>query len=209
LKAKKLFMTLLGLLLLLIGIGIRWTIQENHEVSIKHFLPEMVLPQEEPIKRSVSEAEEDLNLLLRYAPLEFDVNGSLLEGNETENQYRLPMLVDIFHRINEEVAVIIAVHSEVTGAYREHRIHTQAQADALLRYLQAHYQPLYMDATGYGEEFPIVSAEDATHGPLQNARIEIHLYAFPLEENASMQEDNSSERHPPMTMKLFSGKAKS
>ncbi len=153
-KAKKLFISLLLLLLLLIGLCVWIIFQEQTERFIvqKNFAFGKALSK--PIERNITEAQEDIRLLLEHAPICFEHNTTIKEQNLTQTgRESIEMLLAILNRLDQEVALGIWVHSHQQGARRFHRMETQHEADILALDLRNHDRVRYISALGYGEEF--------------------------------------------------------
>ena len=140
------------------------------------------------ITQTIEEAQEKLERLLLTHPLLFLPNSALLNYNksnkipldnnktvtytEENNTKILDEVVSILKSVSTDIALTITAHSEIEGKNSYNRQLSQKRADSVYQYLQAQHPVKFMNAIGYGEEFPLSREENRT---ILNRRIEIEL----------------------------------
>ncbi|MDR6985139.1 outer membrane protein OmpA-like peptidoglycan-associated protein [Rheinheimera pacifica] len=105
------------------------------------------------------------------AQLTFDINRSDIRSN------LYPVFNDIAKvlRDYEKTMLVIAGHTDDTGAYQYNMTLSQARADSVKRYLTAqNVQAIRIETQGYGPSYPIVPNTSEANRAL-NRRVEIHI----------------------------------
>lgn len=105
------------------------------------------------------------------AQLTFDINRSDIRSN------LYPVFNDIAKvlRDYEKTMLVIAGHTDDTGAYQYNMTLSQARADSVKRYLTAqNVQAIRIETQGYGPSYPIVPNTSEANRTL-NRRVEIHI----------------------------------
>ncbi len=125
-----------------------------------------------PLRRTIEEGQDHVNLLLRSCPFSVDTNISHFDTNQSDNQEILSILLTILESVEEDMALTVVSHSDSNGSRSYNRKRTQKYADILAQYIREHYPASYINAIGYGEEFPLVLERNSTKS---NERIEIFL----------------------------------
>jgi len=145
------------------------------------------------ITQTIEEAQEELTQLLLTHPLLFLPNSALLNYNksknipldnnktvtyaEENNTKILAEVVSILKSVSTDMALTITAHSEIEGKNSYNRQLSQKRADSVYQYLQVQHPVKFMNAIGYGEEFPLSIEENRT---ILNRRIEIELKRIKL-----------------------------
>jgi len=159
-KAKKLFLFIL-LIIIFLCFGCiffeykKLKIRSNIDTGYKNV----------PIKRTLKEAQKEINLLLLTHPIKFINNGYLLEDNKTVNK-----IVFILNNTIGDMIIKVVSHSDTNGSNSYNRKLTQKRADNIASYIKQRYNPKLINAIGYGEEFPLPKDSNRS-----NNRIEIYL----------------------------------
>ncbi|MCK4442582.1 MAG: OmpA family protein [Sulfurovaceae bacterium] len=168
-KSKKLFIAVLIILIsLLLSI---WIFQENHlEFKDVEFDANKNKILYEPIpisiKKTISEAQQEISLLLIHNPIKFLDNSSLLEDNKTIND-----IVSILNKTVGDIAIKVTSHSDNNQTASYNRKLTQKRADTIASYIKNRYKTKFITAIGYGKEFPLYKDNNKT----RSSRIEIYL----------------------------------
>jgi outer membrane protein OmpA-like peptidoglycan-associated protein len=105
------------------------------------------------------------------AQLTFDINRSDIRSN------LYPVFNDIAKvlRDYEKTMLVIAGHTDDTGAYQYNMTLSQARADSVKQYLTAqNVQAIRIETQGYGPSYPIVPNTSEANRSL-NRRVEIHI----------------------------------
>ncbi|WP_240220580.1 OmpA family protein [Rheinheimera hassiensis] len=105
------------------------------------------------------------------AQLTFDINRSDIRSN------LYPVFNDIAKvlRDYEKTMLVIAGHTDDTGAYQYNMTLSQARADSVKQYLTAqNVQAIRIETQGYGPSYPIVPNTSEANRAL-NRRVEIHI----------------------------------
>lgn len=105
------------------------------------------------------------------AQLTFDINRSDIRSS------LYPVFNDIAKvlRDYEKTMLVIAGHTDDTGAYQYNMTLSQARADSVKRYLTAqNVQAIRIETQGYGPSYPIVPNTSEANRAL-NRRVEIHI----------------------------------
>ena len=118
-----------------------------------------------PIKKTVSEAQQEINSLLIDHPIKFLDNSFVLENNKTIND-----IVSILNKTIGDIAIKVASHSDNNQTASNNRKLTQKRADTIASYIKNRYNTKFITAIGYGKEFPLPKEDNRT-----NSRIEIYL----------------------------------
>jgi outer membrane protein OmpA-like peptidoglycan-associated protein len=172
-RAKKLFVTILLVTILLIF----WCIQmhknrdvDGLKIQSVDFFEEVVHLEAVMMKNELRETQEEIDAYLVKHPILFLTNSALLQGG-FENNRTLEYIVSLFECTEGEFAITIVAHSDTDGSSSHNRKLSQKRADALHQYIASRYQAQFINAIGYGEEFPLSTEENQT----SNRRIEIKL----------------------------------
>ena len=169
-KSKNLFLVILFMIISLILLCI-WIHQKNHlefkNIEFGSNKNKIVYePIPIPIKKTVSEAQEEINLLLIYHPIKFLDNNFLLEDNKTIND-----IVLVLNQTVGDIAIKVASHSDNNQTASYNRKLTQKRADTIASYIKNRYKTKFITAIGYGKEFPLPKEDNRT----TSSRIEIYL----------------------------------
>ncbi|HIM93418.1 MAG TPA: OmpA family protein [Campylobacterales bacterium] len=128
-------------------------------------------------KIGITEAQSKIDALLLNQPITFPDNVSSFDHNKsytTQNQQTLSRVVSLLKRVDSNIFIEIASHTDLDGTNSENRILSQKRADTILTFIKKNYPLSSMNAIGYGEEFPLDKAKNATN----NRRIEITLQSL-------------------------------
>ena len=128
-------------------------------------------------KIGIKEAQTKIDALLLKQPIVFPNNISSFEHNKSytiQNQQTLEGVVSLLKRVERNIFIEVASHSDLEGTSSKNRILSQKRADTVLAFIKKEYPLSAIDAIGYGEEFPLNKAKNATN----NSRIEINLQAL-------------------------------
>ncbi len=118
-----------------------------------------------PIKKSVIEAQKEINLILTQQPIKFKNNSFLLEDNRTINK-----IISILNATIGDIAILVVSHSNSNKSRSFNRKLTQKRADIIASYIKEKYHVKFINAIGYGKEFPLSKENNST-----NNRIKIYL----------------------------------
>ncbi len=188
LKRKKLFLSLLALLILLVGICIFLIITESKKEPLQNEIPKQdttispletkVLPKPQKelansnrhttptVFKSLVDAQEEISKLLQQNPLLFDANSSLLESRESAD-----LIIEILNSLEErQVAIIVHSYYDKSDSRIENRKISQRRADLLVAYIDEYYSAFFINAIGYGSEFSFEN-----NNTKKKTRIEITL----------------------------------
>jgi len=156
-KSKKLFWVILFIIISLILLCV-WMTQNNKHETLYEPIPI-------PIKKTITEAQQDINSLLVYNPIKFLDNGYLLESNKTINS-----IVSILNQTIGDISIKVTSYSNNSKTASYNRKLTQKRADSVASYIKSRYNTKFITAIGYGKEFPLSKEDNRTDN-----RIEIYL----------------------------------
>jgi len=156
-KSKKLFWMILFIIISLILLCV-WIIQNNKHKTLYEPIPI-------PIKKTMLEAQQDINKLLIHNSIKFLNNGYILENNKTINS-----IVSILNQTVGDIAIKVASYTNNSKTASYNRKLTQKRADNVASYIKSRYNTKFITAIGYGKEFPLSKEDNRTDN-----RIEIHL----------------------------------
>jgi len=166
-KSKKLFLLILFLIIFLI----LWCLFFYKRDSFYFYKEDInstyngVSYETIPVKKTVPEAEKEINLLLVQKPIKFLNNSFILESNETMDN-----IISILDVTIGDVIIKVSSYSDINGSRSFNRKLTQKRADTIASYIKDRYKPRLINSIGYGKEFPLPKDSNRT-----NDRIEIHL----------------------------------
>jgi hypothetical protein len=161
-KIKKIFWLIL-LFVIFLAIGcIVWSLQNNHQ---KTYIKGQLRYEDIPIKKTITESQKDINKLLLTHPIKFIKKGDILEENQT-----LIKIVSILNNTIGDMVIRVESYSDSNGSNSFNRKLTQKRADNIASFIQKGYKAKFIDAIGYGEEFPLPKDSNKS-----NDRIEIYL----------------------------------
>ncbi|HHB94688.1 MAG TPA: hypothetical protein ENK88_06055 [Campylobacterales bacterium] len=165
-KSKNLFLVILLITISLILLCI-WLHQKKH-IKLNNNQNSIVYePIPIPIKKTIPEAQQEINLILLHHPIKFVDNSFLLEDNKTINN-----IISILNQTIGDVAIKVASHSDNNQTASYNRKLTQKQADTIASYIKKkRYNTKFIIAIGYGKEFPLPKEDNKT----TSSRIEIYL----------------------------------
>ena len=170
--------------------------EEDKTSSFKEKAPivkEVPMEPQPKFTRTIEQAQEELDALFLAHPILFLPNSALLNYNkpknilvdsnktatyiEENNTQILGEVVSILKSVPDKMALTITAYSEIEGKNSYNRQLSQKRADSIYQYLQTEYPTRFINAIGYGEEFPLLTEENGT---LLNGRIEIELKRIKL-----------------------------
>ena len=122
---------------------------------------------------TMKEAQYKINRLLSNNPIVFA--NSVSSVSNMENNQSLNSIVGLLKRVESNIFISIASHSDFEGTNSKNRILSQKRAESVLAFITTKYPSNAIDAIGYGEEFPLSQEKNATI----NRRIEITLHSLP------------------------------
>jgi len=168
-KSKKLFLLILFITIFLILLCV-WIDKTRHfefrNIELNSNKNKIVYePIPIPIKKTLPEAQQEINSLLIYHPIKFVDNSFLLENNKTIND-----IVSILNQTIGDISIKIASHSDSNQTASNNRKLTQKRANTIAEYIKNNYHTKFITAIGYGKEFPLPTEDNRT-----NNRIEIYL----------------------------------
>ncbi|MCK5855527.1 MAG: OmpA family protein [Sulfurovaceae bacterium] len=171
-KEKKIFIYLVTIWFILLGVYIY-----IEKTGIKIFSGWRTDNEKVVEQIGIKEAQSKIDTLLIRQPIIFPSNVSSFENNQSyteKNQETLNKVVLLLKKVESNIFVEIESHSDLEGTNSQNRILSQKRADTVLAFIKNKYPLNSMDAIGYGEEFPLNKAKNATN----NRRIEITLHAL-------------------------------
>lgn len=168
-KSKKLFLVILFITIFLSLLCI-WIHKNSHlkyqNVELSGNKNKIIYePIPIPIKKTVSEAQQEINSLLIDYPIKFLDNNFVLENNTTIND-----IVSILNQTIGDIAIKVASYSDNNQTASNNRKLTQKRADSVASYIKNRYNTKIITAIGYGKEFPLSKEDNRTDN-----RIEIYL----------------------------------
>jgi len=164
-KSKNLFIIILFITISLILLCI-WMHTKRH-IELNSVENKIVYePIPIPIKKTLFEAQKEINLLLLNHPIKFLDNGFLLENNKTAKS-----IVSILTQTIGNIVIKVASHSDNNGSSSYNRKLTQKRADIIASYINNKCNIKFITAIGYGKEFPLSKEDNRTI----SSRIEIYL----------------------------------
>ena len=168
-KSKNLFLVILFITISLILLCI-WMCKNKHlefqNIELIGNKSKIIYePIPIPIKKTLSEAQQEINSLLIHNPIKFLDKGFLLEDNQTINS-----IVSILNKTIGDIAIKVASHSDNNQTDSYNRKLTQKRADTIASYIKNRYNTTIIIAIGYGKEFPLSKEDNIT-----NSRIEIYI----------------------------------
>jgi len=168
-KSKKLFLVILFTTISIILLCI-WLHNNKHlkfqNIELSDNKNKIIYePIPIPIKKTVSEAQQDINSLLIHHPIKFLDNSFVLDNNKTLND-----IVSILNQTIGDIAIKVASHSDNNQTASNNRKLTQKRADSVASYIKNRYNTKFITAIGYGKEFPLAKEDNRTDN-----RIEIYL----------------------------------
>jgi len=126
-------------------------------------------------QRSLEEAEKEIYRFLHNSPLLFKSGAISFESNESieanPSKVSLNYISKVLSHIDEEVIVMIEVHTDKDGTNKQNLKISQERADMLKAYIDERCKIKLIVAIGYGEEIPLPKSEKKSN----NRRVEIHL----------------------------------
>jgi len=168
-KSKKLFLVVIFITTSLILLCI-WIYKNSHlkpqNIKLSSNKNESIYePIPIPIKKTVAEAQQEIDSLLIEHPIKFLDNSFLLENNKTINS-----IVSILNQTIGDIAIKVASYSDNNKTASYNRKLTQKRADTIASYIKSRYSSKIITAIGYGKEFPLPKEDNRTDN-----RIEIYL----------------------------------
>jgi len=168
-KSKNLFLVILFITISIILLCI-WIHNNKHLKSLNIELngsKNKIIYEPIPIsiKKTVSEAQKEINSLLIDYPIKFLDKSFVLENNKTIND-----IVSILNQTIGDISIKVASHSDSNQTASYNRKLTQKRADNIASYIENRYNSKIITAIGYGKEFPLPKEDNRT-----NNRIEIYL----------------------------------
>jgi len=118
-----------------------------------------------PIKKTIPEAQQEIDSLLIEHPIKFLDNSFVLENNKTINS-----IVSILNQTIGDIAIKVASYSDNNQTASYNRKLTQKRADTIASYIKSRYNTKIITAIGYGKEYPLSKEDNKTDN-----RIEIYL----------------------------------
>lgn len=165
-KPKKLFLVVLFIIILLtlwcIFISKRDNIFFHKEINSGYGV---ALYETIPIRKTLYEAQKEIDSILLQNPIKFVDNGTILESNKTVDD-----IVSILKVTVGDIAIRVSSYSDINGSSRFNRQLTQKRADNIASYIKDRYQAKFINSIGYGKEFPLSKEDNRTDN-----RVEIYL----------------------------------
>ncbi len=159
-------------LVLLLLIGLCFLIDDGQKQSITvesiHTAPVISLQER---RKSISDIQKEIDLLLSREPILFMNNSSSLDNNLSESNITLKKIVMLLKSVNQEIMIKISTHSDEKGSRSHNRELSQKRADMIAKYIKQQYKAKFISAIGYGEEFPLPKESNNS----SNRRVEILL----------------------------------
>jgi len=168
-KSKNLFLAILFIILSIIFLCI-WIHKNRHlefqNIELSSSKKIIYEPIPIGIKKTITEAQKEINLLLIHHPIKFLDNSILLEDNKTTDNILL-----ILNQTIGDIAIKVASYSDNNQTASYNRKLTQKRADTIASYIKNRYNATIITAIGYGKEFPLSKENNRT----TSSRIEIYL----------------------------------
>jgi len=160
-KPRKLFLSILFITIFLILLCVWIQKKEYFDCqSTTDYKPVYI-----SVKKTILEAQKEINSLLLQEPIKFSDKDYKLEDNKT-----LDNIISILNSTVGDMAIMVASHSDSSGSSSFNRKLTQKRADTIVSYINKRCHVKFINAIGYGEEFPLSKEENRTDN-----RIEIYI----------------------------------